>query len=110
VKGRACARAGVLHVENGNGLEAHGAQRDLAAHHGLPFERALRGVGEKGRFDVGHGQTRVRERRVHGVGRELLDALVEELAGRRHADAGNVNGRLGVAHGGLLSYKTIAKK
>ena len=99
VEGRAGAGAGVLEVVDRDALDAQRAQRDLAAHHGLALQHALRGVGEIGGLDVGDGQAGVGQRGVDGIGGELLDAAVEELAGRRHADAGDVGGRMGCAHG-----------
>ena len=105
VESRTGTGAGVLDVENRDGLEAHRTQRNLAADHGLAFECALCCVGKVCRLDVADGQSGIGQRGVHGSGGQLLDIAVKKLAGRRHADADYVNGGLRVGHGNASIQK-----
>src|SRR5262249_3097037 len=68
---------------------------------GLPLQGARRGAGVVHRLHVGSLGPGVSQCQAHGLAAELVDALVEMAAERRHADTDDVN----IAHGGLLQRR-----
>ena len=81
--------AGVLNIDYRDAGQAQRAQGDLAAHGVLALQHGLAGVGEPGGLDMGSVRPRVGQRRAHSLGGQRLDALVQPLAQRRHADPGD---------------------
>ena len=82
---------GVLHIHDGDRLEAHGTQGTLAAHRVLAFHHALAGVGEPRGLDIAHGCARIGECGGDSLAGEFLDRFVRKLAQSGHANANDVD-------------------
>jgi hypothetical protein len=89
-RGRA-RRAGVLAVDHRLALQPRSVEHDLPTDHLLSREQAFGGVGEVDRVDLVGAAAGVGQRAGHGLGGQHAQALVGELAERRHVRAGDVD-------------------
>ena len=102
---RTRAGTGILDVGDGNPLDSHRPQRDLAPNQLLPLHVPLTGVRELHRFEIGDGAIGVDERGGHRFSGEVFHRAVEQLAERRHADADDVD----ALHGTRLGARQLGK-
>ncbi|MCZ7658542.1 MAG: hypothetical protein M5U07_12145 [Xanthobacteraceae bacterium] len=89
IESAAAARASVLHIDDGDSADAHGAQRNLAADHVLALHMSLRDIGEERGLDVRDFEPRVGNRGLRGHARQRLDVEIQHPPERRHSDANN---------------------
>ena len=99
VQRRAGTGASVLHIDDGNALHPHGAQRELPAHHVLALHVALRGVGKIGGLQLPGVTAGILQRCSDGLACEVFDAPLRVPAEQRHADASDVDCFHGVLPG-----------